>query len=87
VDHSSNEYVPGDVTTSRAEGYFSQLKRSIHGTDHHVSAKHLARYLAEFDFRYSTRKESDTAYAAVAGPGGWQAAYVPATPGRSLSAR
>ena len=60
VDHSSHEYVRGNVTTNRAEGYFSQLKRSIDGTDHHVSTKHLARYLAEFDFRYSTRHISDT---------------------------
>jgi hypothetical protein len=60
VDHSSHEYVRGDVTTNRAEGYFSQLKRSIDGTHHHISTKHLARYLAEFDFGYSTRKVSDT---------------------------
>lgn len=40
---------------------FSQLKRSIDGTHHHVSAEHLPRYLAEFDFRYSTRKLDDSA--------------------------
>lgn len=40
-------------------GYFSQLKRSIDGTHHHVSEQHLPRYLAEFDFRYSTRKIVD----------------------------
>lgn len=51
----------GDVTTNHAEGYFSQLKRSIDGTHHAVSTTHLPRYLAEFDFRYSTRKLSDTA--------------------------
>ncbi len=61
VDHSEGEYVRGDVTTNHAEGYFSQLKRSIDGTHHHVSREHLARYLAEFDYRYSTRKLSDTA--------------------------
>jgi hypothetical protein len=44
-----------------AEGYFSQLKRSIDGTHHHVSVEHLPRYLAEFDYRNSTRKLSDTA--------------------------
>jgi hypothetical protein len=31
------------------------LKRGITGTYHHVSAKHLKRYLAEFDFRYNER--------------------------------
>ncbi len=61
VDHSSHEYVRGDVTTNHAEGYFSQLKRSIDGTHHHISRTHLPRYLAEFDFRYTTRKDTDTA--------------------------
>jgi transposase-like protein len=64
VNHSADEYVryteAGPVTTNQAEGFFSQLKRSIDGTHHHVSAEHLHRYLAEFDFRYTTRKESDT---------------------------
>ncbi len=66
VDHSANEYVryPADgsvITSNHAEGYFSQLKRSIDGTHHHVSREHLPRYLAEFDFRYSTRKLDDAA--------------------------
>jgi transposase-like protein len=60
VDHGNGEYVRGGVTTNHAEGYFSQLKRSIDGTHHHVSAEHLDRYLAEFDYRWSTRKVSDT---------------------------
>lgn len=60
VDHSVGEYVRGDVSTNQAETYFSQLKRSIDGTHHHVSVEHLPRYLAEFDFRYSTCKDTDT---------------------------
>ncbi len=52
VNHSDGEYVRGDVSTNMAEGFFSQLKRSIDGTHHHVSTAHLPRYLAEFDFRY-----------------------------------
>lgn len=59
VDHSAGEYVRGDVYSNSAEGYFSQLKRSIDGTHHHVSARHLGRYVGEFDFRYNTRKASD----------------------------
>lgn len=61
VDHSRYEYVRGNVSTNQAEGFFSQLKRSIDGTHHHVSRVHLPRYLAEFDFRYSTRKLTDSA--------------------------
>ncbi len=59
VDHAREEYVRGAAHINTAEGYFSQLKRSIDGTHHHVSEKHLPRYLAEFDFRYSTRKDED----------------------------
>jgi transposase-like protein len=60
VMHSVGEYVRGDVTTNPVENFFGQLKRSIDGTFHHVSPEHLDRYLAEFDYRYSTRKLSDT---------------------------
>jgi transposase-like protein len=60
VNHSAGEYVRGDVTTNHVEGFFSQLKRSIDGTHHHVSVDHLHRYVTEFAFRYSFRKESDT---------------------------
>ncbi|MCP3927618.1 MAG: IS1595 family transposase [Bacteroidetes bacterium] len=31
------------------------VKRSIHGTYHSVSSKHLPRYLAEFNFRFNNR--------------------------------
>lgn len=60
VNHTEGEYVRGDVTTNHAEGFFSQLKRSLDGTQHHVSVEHLPRYLAEFDFRASTKRLSDS---------------------------
>lgn len=60
VNHDAREYVRGDISTNQAECYFSQLKRSLDGTHHHVSREHLDRYLAEFDFRFSTCKLSDT---------------------------
>jgi transposase-like protein len=56
VNHSIEEYVRAQFWhTNTAEGYFSILKRGIIGTYHHVSAGHLHRYLAEFDFRYNQR--------------------------------
>lgn len=61
VNHFQGEYVRGRVSTNAAEGYFSQLKRSIDGTHHAVSVEHLDRYLGEFDYRYTTRKMSDSA--------------------------
>lgn len=61
VNHHADEYVgPTGVTTNPAEGFFSQLKRSIDGTHHHVSHEHLQRYLDEFSFRFSTRKLRDS---------------------------
>lgn len=59
VDHTAGEYVRGEVSTNTAENFFSQFKRSVDGTHHFVSRDHLNRYLAEFSFRYSTRKLSD----------------------------
>lgn len=61
VTHGDGEYVRGDVTTNDLENFFSQLKRSIDGTFHHVSREHLDRYLAEFDFRHSTHRMTDSA--------------------------
>lgn len=59
VAHGQGEYSRGAVHINSAENYFSQLKRSIDGTHHHVSERHLDRYLSEYDFRYSTRKMKD----------------------------
>ena len=55
VNHSKGEYVRGDVTTNTVEGTFSVFKRGMRGIYQHCSTKHLHRYLAEFDFRYSYR--------------------------------
>jgi len=55
VNHGIEEYVRGNAHSNTVEGFFSLLKRGVIGTFHHVSEAHLARYLAEFDFRYSNR--------------------------------
>ena len=56
VNHSIEEYVRANFWhTNTVEGYFSILKRGIMGIYHHVSAAHLHRYTAEFDFRYNYR--------------------------------
>ena len=51
VNHSRQEYVRGDVHTNSVESVWSLLKRAIYGTWHHVSAKHLGRYVNEVAFR------------------------------------
>jgi transposase-like protein len=50
VEHGEHEYVRGDIHTNIVEGYYSIFKRGMKGGE-----KHLHRYLAEFDFRYSNR--------------------------------
>jgi transposase-like protein len=55
VVHSNDEYVRGDIHTNTVEGYYSIFKRGMKGVYQHCSEKHLHRYLAEFDFRYSNR--------------------------------
>ena len=58
VNHGKDEYVRyGEpmVTTNTVENYFSVFKRGMKGTYQHCAKKHLHRYLAEFDFRYSNR--------------------------------
>jgi len=59
VDHRF-EYAKGDNHSNTVENFFSIFKRGVIGTYHHMSEAHLARYTAEFDFRYNTRLISDT---------------------------
>jgi len=59
IKHSSGVYVMGDVHTNTVESAFSLLKRGIMGTWHRISAKHLAAYLEEMEFRFNRRKRSD----------------------------
>ncbi len=55
VFHGAGEYARGDVTTNTVEGFFSIFKRGMRGVYQFCNEKHLHRYLAEFDFRYSNR--------------------------------
>lgn len=62
VRHEQEEYVRYPVEegaplihTNTVEGYYSIFKRGMKGIYQHCSEKHLHRYLAEFDFRYSHR--------------------------------
>lgn len=55
VQHGRGEYVRGEVHTNTIEGFWSQFKRSVHGTFHAISPKYLQTYLDEFSFRYNHR--------------------------------
>ena len=63
VQHSRGEYGYTDrktkvkVNTNTVEGFYSIFKRGMKGVYRHCGEKHLHRYLAEFDFRYSNRSK------------------------------
>ena len=55
VNHSIEEWARGDVHTNTVEGVWSLLKRSIVGSFHKVSLKHLDAYSDEFEWRFNNR--------------------------------
>ena len=55
VAHERGEYGRGDIHSNTVENYYSVFKRGMKGVYQHCKEKHLHRYLAEFDFRYSNR--------------------------------
>ncbi len=55
VRHAAGEYGRGDVHTNTVEGFYSVFKRGMKGVYQHCAEKHLHRYVAEFDFRYTNR--------------------------------
>ena len=59
VNHSIQEYKRGIYYTNSIEGFFSVFKRTILGTYHQVSPKHLKQYCKETTFRFNTRKIKD----------------------------
>ena len=59
VKHSISEYVNGMAHTNGIESFWALLKRGYHGTYHHMSEKHLGRYVGEFAGRHNDR-DTDT---------------------------
>jgi transposase-like protein len=55
VNPSKEEWVVGDVHTNGIESVWSLLKRSIVGSYHKVSIKHLDAYLDELEHRFNNR--------------------------------
>ncbi|MDE0630654.1 MAG: IS1595 family transposase [Caldilineaceae bacterium] len=59
VNHSVSNFVEGQAHTNGMESFWSLMKRGFHGTYHHMSPKHLDRYVCEFEGRHNDRP-SDT---------------------------
>jgi transposase-like protein len=56
VNHARGEYArPDGAGVNQIEGFWACLKRGINGTHIHVSAKHLPKYLGEFEYRWNMR--------------------------------
>lgn len=55
VKHSAGEYVREQVHTNGIESFWAMMKRGIVGVYHHVSKKHLHRYVNEFTGRHNIR--------------------------------
>jgi transposase-like protein len=56
VNHAADEWVRGDVHTNTVENAWSLFKRSIVGSYHHLSVKHLPAYLDEMEWRFNNRE-------------------------------
>lgn len=59
VYHKANEYVNGKASTNCVEGFWSHFRRCIFGVYHHVSVKHLQKYIDEMVLRWNTRKATE----------------------------
>ena len=55
VHHSVKEYVKGMVHTNGVESFWATLKRSVNGVYHHLSHKHLQRYVNQFCGKHNVR--------------------------------
>ena len=55
LHHNVGEYVRGIAHTNGIESHWSMLKRGYNGVYHHVSPKHLSRYVNEFSGRHNSR--------------------------------
>ena len=55
VAHGVGEYVRDMAHTNGMESFWAMLKRGYVGTYHHMSPKHLFRYVGEFEGRHNAR--------------------------------
>jgi transposase-like protein len=66
VHHGSKQYARQSesgmsIHVNTAESFFSLVKRGHYGVYHKMSVKHLAKYCDEFSFRWSRRRQNDSA--------------------------
>lgn len=81
VNHGKDEWVRGTAHSNTFENFYSVFKRGMKGVYQHCDERHLHRYLAEFDFRYSNRAklgvdDNDRTRKALRGISGKRLTYV-----------
>ncbi len=67
IHHQSKQYIIGAIHTNTIEGFWSIFKRGVVSTFHKVSAKYPPLYVAEFQFSYNNRFNSDIFKTAIEG--------------------
>lgn len=60
ISHSKKEYARGHIHTNTIENFWSVFKKTVYGTYHTVSEKHIQRYCNESALRFYTRHISDS---------------------------
>ncbi len=58
IDHNRLYSYKG-VNTNTIESFWAIIKRQIIGQHHHVTARHLPKYVAEVVFKYNNRNDDD----------------------------
>ena len=56
MNHSVGEWVKDQAHTNRLESFWALFKRAYHGTYHHLSRKHLNRYVQQFAGKHNVRE-------------------------------
>ena len=61
VNHSAGQYVTEQAHVNGVESFWALMKRGVMGTFHHISPKHLQRYVNEFAGRHNIKDKDDIA--------------------------
>ena len=67
INHSSGEFVAGDIHTNTIEGFWAQIKNAVRGVHHGVAPDYLQQYVNEYAFRYCHRNDTTPMFETILG--------------------